>query len=168
MALPAVLVNAPLPPWVQESCKELRCHPDARMLRCYQKCNKHYIAEPITATSIPPCLFGVCGARHRRYSREMRAVSARAREVTVRPCASSALAAFAMRISSAARRASASGTPSAVSWSRLVISVVTGRSRISPAQSVTTTRPSWRKGRLRWAHSGQFGAHERIRHKLHP
>ena len=65
--LPAVLANAPLPPWMREYCPELRCHPDELMQRRYQECNKNYIAELITATLIPLCLFAVCGARHRRY-----------------------------------------------------------------------------------------------------
>jgi hypothetical protein len=72
----------------------------------------------------------------------MCAVAASAREVIASPCASNSAAALVIRVSSAARRAIASGTPSGVSCGKLVISVVTGKYRTSSVHRVTTTRPS--------------------------
>jgi hypothetical protein len=88
--------------------------------QCYQKCNKNYSAKLITAVQVPWCPFSAAVARHKQYSREMRAASAKAREVTASPRASRSAAALAILVASAARRASANGNPSGVNCGKVV------------------------------------------------
>ena len=83
-----------------------------------------------------------CRSHAQAVLSEIRAAAARERGVSASPRDSIAAAASAKRASASASRASASGTLSAVSCGRLVMTVVAGRSRVSPAQSVTTLRPS--------------------------
>lgn len=82
---------------------------------------------------------------------EMWEALATAREVTAAPCASNSAAALAIRVSSAARRASARGKRAACEL------------RQAGARRVTTTRPSCRSRRLRCAHACQFSATRKTR-----
>jgi hypothetical protein len=122
------------------------------------------LAELITSLPSPVRPFLAAGARCTRCSREMCAAWAREREVTASPHASSSAAALAIRVCPAARRASASGSPSGVNCGRLVHGALPAGTGPRPRTASLATRPSYRSGRLRWAHSGQFGPDEGVGH----
>ncbi len=98
---------------------------------------------------------------------EIYAASARERELTVSPHASSSAMALTIRACSSARRASASGSHSGVSCGKLVHGASRADTGPASAPRVTTTRPSYRSGRLRCADSRQLRPDERVGHTLH-